>query len=142
MGQDSSTVFLCQKFDQEMYSGDLNYGSFEDQKHMNSQHLNTKHFEVWISKLSVFRSPLQFGIQIVSLCFCLLHQTDNLNTRPVDVSVCPVFKRHSITGPFGIQPLFDHLNTRLVSVFRSPLYSDLGEKKFPVRSCENLIECS
>ena len=28
--------------------------------------------------------------------------------------VCLVFKWHSKTRPFGIQPLFDHLNTRLV----------------------------
>ena len=27
---------------------------------------------------------------------------------------CLVFKWHSTTGPFGIQPLLDHLNTELV----------------------------
>ena len=30
------------------------------------------------------------------------------------VSICPVFKWHSNTRPFGIQPIFDRLNTRLV----------------------------
>ena len=34
------------------------------------------------------------------------------------------FKCQTNTGPFGIQPLFDHLNTdRTRSVFRSPLYA-------------------
>ena len=32
---------------------------------------------------------------------------------------CPVFKWHLKTRPFGVGPLFDHLNTRLSLVFRS-----------------------
>ena len=30
------------------------------------------------------------------------------------LSICPLFKWHSKTGPFGIQPLIDHSDTELL----------------------------
>ena len=40
-------------------------------------------------------------------------------------SGCPVLKWHSNTGPFDIQPLFDHLNTKLVGILITPLVTEL-----------------
>ena len=51
-------------------------------------------------------------------------------------SGCPVFKWHSITGPFGVQPSFDHSNTKL-AWYSHPLcvpdnlFDQVKQKKLP-----------
>ena len=45
---------------------------------------------------------------------CLFTRGDQKNICPLFKWLgCTVFKWNSKTRPFGIQPLFDHLNTRL-----------------------------
>ena len=74
-----------------------NWG-FEYQKH-----LNTELLEVWISNGLVFKCTTFYTLQ------------DGVYLSPAfKWSSCPIIKWYSNTGPFGIRPLFDHANTKLV----------------------------
>ena len=43
-----------------------------------------------------------------------IRKLDGTHLSGIQMLGCPAFKWHSKTRPFGIQPLFYHLNTRLV----------------------------
>ena len=91
------------------YSGDLN----------TDDHLNTRN--IWIPE------TFEYGFQMVDL-WVVSYVLDPPFKYQISISekkmasICPVFKWlgclvfkwHSKTRPFGIQPLFDHSNTRRV----------------------------
>ena len=103
---------ICSSFEMTtMYRGDLN-----------TNHLNTKIFEVLISNgwfVSFFvctRSTIQILDQYMG--------KQGIHCPVFKCSSCLVFKQHSNTTPFGIQPLglFEY---QASLVIRSPLYFNI-----------------
>ena len=62
----------------------------------------TDKYVLWHSGHTLNNSQSEYWIEV-----------SDLKTTNKMVSISPVFKWHSKTGPFGIWPLFDHLNTEL-----------------------------
>ena len=109
-----------------VYSGGLEYRKFKFQIKLGSEywqfeywkHLNTN---FWKFRFEIVRYSNGLSMGFI-LCTRLTIRILDQNIRNQDgISIfplfkwlgCPVFNWHLNTGPYGIHPVFDHLNTEL-----------------------------
>ena len=108
----------------------LQWGS-EYQPFENWKHLNSKLFEVLISNGLVFK----WSVYVL----CPIYQIDHSISRLVHKKTrCLVFKWHSNTERFGIQPLFHNFNTKLTSL-ELVWYSDPHNLKISINFLFRLV---
>ena len=97
-------------------------------KNQNSQDLNTDHLKtgnIWVNFMKFGFLMVQYSIgRSMGYVLCTrltigipdqnIRKQDGTHLSGIQMLGCLAFKWHSKTRPFGIQPLYYHLNTRLV----------------------------